>query len=394
VATGAVDRVVYLWDVASGGQIAQLTGHGGAVLALAFSPDGSTLYSGGADRRVLVWDLAGSRRFITKVVAGSLFGAQPGLAVPSPDGRSVAYAGTTSAQGQVQFLDVASGNLDPARADPNGGRLVVWLPPDDRAVITVGADRSLRRWDRAAGRVVTERPVAAAAISALAADPGGAFVVVGDRAGTVEVVDARSLAPVGAATSLGHPVTALAVLPDRRVVGLLADGSYAVVDPAAASVSQLGDLGVDGLAAAVSADGIRLAVGGSHGEVGLFDLADRSWIAPPRAGHSQYVVSAAFSADGRTLVTSSLDGSVRIWDGRTGESLISARVDRSALSLVMLADGETALAAAHTGAVYRVDTDFTRWIASACAVAGRDLTVDEWHAVFGDRPTHPICPIG
>jgi hypothetical protein len=44
--------------------------------------------------------------------------------------------------------------------------------------------------------------------------------------------------------------------------------------------------------------------------------------------------------------------------------------------------------------VYRVDTDFTRWIASACAVAGRDLTVDEWHAVFGDRPTHPICPIG
>ena len=85
---------------------------------------------------------------------------------------------------------------------------------------------------------------------------------------------------------------------------------------------------------------------------------------------------------------------MRIWDGRTGESLISARVDRSALSLVMLADGETALAAAHTGAVYRVDTDFTRWIASACAVAGRDLTVDEWHAVFGDRPTHPICPIG
>jgi WD40 repeat protein len=38
-------------------------------------------------------------------------------------------------------------------------------------------------------------------------------------------------------------------------------------------------------------------------------------------GHQQYVLSSQFSPDGSRLVTASLDGSVRVWDGREGEAL-------------------------------------------------------------------------
>jgi WD40 repeat protein len=62
VAAGSVDGVVRLWDVATGRNLLQLTGHRGAVFALAFSADGRRLASASWDGTVLVWDLARAKR--------------------------------------------------------------------------------------------------------------------------------------------------------------------------------------------------------------------------------------------------------------------------------------------------------------------------------------------
>jgi WD40 repeat protein len=47
-----------LWDLATDRELGRLKGHRGAVLALAFSPDGRRLASGSDDGTILVWDLA------------------------------------------------------------------------------------------------------------------------------------------------------------------------------------------------------------------------------------------------------------------------------------------------------------------------------------------------
>jgi WD40 repeat protein len=51
------DDKVHLWEVATGSERCQLAGHQYAIDSLVFSPDGTSLISGGRDGTALVWDL-------------------------------------------------------------------------------------------------------------------------------------------------------------------------------------------------------------------------------------------------------------------------------------------------------------------------------------------------
>jgi WD40 repeat protein len=208
-------------------------------------------------------------------------------------------------------------------------------------------------------------------------------------------VEAGTLAPGGPRLQFNHPVNAVATGPGDRAVALLDDKTYAIVDLAEGSVLTTGSLGLTPTAAAISPDGSRLAVGGSVGEVGLLDLNSHEWIASPTAAHRQFVDGIVFAHDGRTLVTSSFDGGVRLWDAETGASIAGVQVGQQSAAVATLPpDRQDALVATRDGAVYRLVTRFDQWSAFACTVAGRDLSDQEWRADFGDQPYRSTCPMG
>jgi WD40 repeat protein len=65
-----------------------------------------------------------------------------------------------------------------------------------------------------------------------------------------------------------------------------------------------------------------VAVAGEDGKVRLWEEADHEWKWRRQLeGHTGPVTSIAFSHDGRLLASKSTDGSVRIWNWRTGEEL-------------------------------------------------------------------------
>src|SRR4029077_158725 len=85
-ASAGQDRVIRIWDVPRGAEIARLTGHGASVVDVAWSPDGRRLASAGMDRAVRIWDVANGR--CVQVCDGH--GLWIHSVAWSPDGRRVA----------------------------------------------------------------------------------------------------------------------------------------------------------------------------------------------------------------------------------------------------------------------------------------------------------------
>lgn len=73
---------------------------------------------------------------------------------------------------------------------------------------------------------------------------------------------------------------------------------------------------------AFSADGRQLAIGnlGGQGDVGIVDAQSGTTLAT-LAGHTDRVVGVIFSPNGRLAVTSSRDGTARVWDTQSGRLL-------------------------------------------------------------------------
>jgi len=62
IASGGQDKNVTLWNSADGSRIRTMTGHSNEVLSLLFSPGGKQILSAGSDKRIMVWETASGVR--------------------------------------------------------------------------------------------------------------------------------------------------------------------------------------------------------------------------------------------------------------------------------------------------------------------------------------------
>jgi hypothetical protein len=289
--------------------------HGdGAVHAVAFSPDGRHLLTGGDDGTACLWDLTAGREVHRLAAQGPVVSA-----VFSPDGRRV-----VTAVGGVAVWDVATGTLvrsleryegivRKVAFHPDGRLLVtaedggVWLrdlaaagnrrplgAPDERSVLetmavdpsgrrvaTGGRDGTLRVLDLEGAELL--RLAQSAPILALAFSPDGRWIATGGDHGVLRL-DARSGAAVGTFREPG--VRALAISPDSRllVVGTraglwIAQVSDWAVKAGPEGLDDFGEISTVG----ISPDGGLAAVGGERGVVGLVNLERGAEVLPYRS---------------------------------------------------------------------------------------------------------------
>src|SRR5580704_15896507 len=205
LASASWDRTVRLWPL-TGGAPRVLEGHQQNVNGVAFLPNGSAAISAGYDGTLRIWPLTSAAapsvialptplnavavapdgEIVAAGADGDVYflspdgqllghvhaGDAPTIALAvSPDGRSVAAA---SIRGSVAIVDRASRRVARTLVGPG---LPVWSVaffPDNRTLLTGGADRTIRRWDAASGGPVDAIIVGGLddPLAAFAGDPG------------------------------------------------------------------------------------------------------------------------------------------------------------------------------------------------------------------------------
>jgi WD40 repeat protein/class 3 adenylate cyclase/tRNA A-37 threonylcarbamoyl transferase component Bud32 len=409
LAVAAGDGRTHLFDVESGEELGTaLAANASVVNDVSFSRDGTLLATAGLDRTGAIWRLDGARTIGT--VKPDHTGAVTQVTY-TPDGNNLIAAGL---DGTVTIRNLATGNV--RRLEVGGAVLTVAVDKSGRRLAAGGTEGVVKTFDIASGAPGNEFHVDGF-VAQLAFNPRTGSLAVAalppepNQSGQVIVWDPTTGREVGAriAEELRSPVALawrpdgrqLAVSMDSQVVHFYDDATHREVGGVIESV----DARV--MSIAFSPDGTRLATGTSSGIVRQWSARTRRELGAPLKGHVGNVAGVAYSPDGKALASTTLGFSrTRLWDAATGapigDELTAGRVpftfrtftienilySRPAFS----PDGRHLATPSFDGTVVVWDLDTSHWLASTCALVGRDLTRAEWRQYFGSRTYRPTCP--
>jgi WD40 repeat protein/serine/threonine protein kinase len=339
--TASRDKTAQLWSTATGRPVGDKMAHDFPVWAVAFSPDGQTLAtaSGEGGRGDLrLWDARTGKPLGEPITrdfpTGHTFSDTTSLAF-TPDGRTL--LGVGGGRARLWKLD-PDGTAGPAVRLPHPrGVMNAVLSPDGSQVLTGGADGTARLWSTASGRdlgVVLRHDVpenSFGLVFGLAYSPDGRTIATGLQligadghyaAGEVRlwrVAGEPMGEPIGTLAHRG-PVRVLAFSPDGR--RLLSAGMIPIPNPKPGSLPT--------------------------GEARLWDVETVRPIGRP-IEQARSIWAAAFSPDGRTVLTGCEEGSALFWVAATGLQVSAVPTEPGNVTALAFApDGRTAV----TGRTY------------------------------------------
>jgi WD40 repeat protein/class 3 adenylate cyclase/energy-coupling factor transporter ATP-binding protein EcfA2 len=311
--TASADRTIRLWDQ-SGTQLAIFSGHGAEVRNAIFSPDGRTILSASQDKTARLWDLSGQELVVLQGHTDEVLNARF-----SPDGHVIL---TCSKDGTARLWDL------------HGKQLVVFeghaeavntarFSPDGQSILTSSDDRTVRLWDLHGKQLVVfeghKEIVTGAEFS-----PDGQWIVSKSLDQTARVWDLSG--KQRAILSHADRVIHAEFSPDgKRILTGSRDGTARQWSLDGKQILILSHTSREDFPftgrrvpdnvvhrALFSPTGQQILTTSQDGTARLWDL--HGVPAAVLRGHSAGVVAADFSSDGQWIATGSTDKTARLWD--------------------------------------------------------------------------------
>jgi WD40 repeat protein len=280
-----LDKTVKIWQISTGKCIATLEGHSTGIKAVAFSPNGETLASGGHGLRgpIKLWDVSKGKS------TASLEGGESSvLALAfSPDGKTLASGHALT----IKLWDVTTGDQRSSLEGHEAQINSVAFSPDGKLLASGSATNFglkekgrpvIKLWDLSTDKNVTSLEGHTSWVMCVAFSPSGKVLASGSADDTVhggEGVATIKLWDVSSgkntATLTGH---------DARINSI-----------------------------AFSPDGKTLASASNDKTIKLWDIATgKNTVTLKR--HTGSVKSLAFSPDGKILASAGDDKTIRLWN--------------------------------------------------------------------------------
>ena len=284
------------------------------VLALAFSPDGREVATGGY-HEILFWN-SSDGKLLRRLK--NLAERTQHLAY-SPDGSWLAAAsGTPGKIGEIKLFHPRTGEEIKTLVTTPDAQFAVVFSPDGARLAAGGADNAIRIFNVASG--AQERLIEQHAdwVFSLAWSPDGARIASASRDKSARLFDAATGQMEHAYLGHNEAVFDVVFSPDgKRIISAGRDKKIHLwQDDAPKKASEIS--GFDGDVLALAGDGPNIFSAGADKKIRQHSIA-KGELVRTFSGHHDWVYSLAVNRETGKLASGGYDGEVRIWSLDTGK---------------------------------------------------------------------------
>jgi WD40 repeat protein len=325
LASASDDNTIILWDIVTQKAISRLKGHTSSVWSVAFSPDGKLLASASYDNTVILWDISKQKSIttLTNYFVNSV--------AFSPDGKTLASAGCSNfhnsfcIEGEITLWDVISQKSITTFKGHSFSVESIAFSSDGKTLASASDDNTIILWDVLTQKATNYLTEHSSSVWSVAFSPDGKILASASGDNTIILWDVFTQKQVNKFTGHSSHVNSIAFSPDGNSLASASDDNTIILwditdqKPITIHMNHTSPR----LSVVFSPDGKELVSTGcskftddvfcTEGEIIFWDMSSQKPITTLK-GHSDSVLSAAFSPDGKILASASADNTIILWD--------------------------------------------------------------------------------